>query len=102
MNGEPILNVVFFQTGTGREPVREWLKSLDKEDRKGIGEDIKLVQFRWPLGMPLVRKMEQIYGKFAVISVEVASRGYSSPLEVTRWHSCMALSRSPRKHLKEI
>ena len=23
-----------------------------------IGEDIKLVQFRWPLGMPLVRKME--------------------------------------------
>ena len=58
MNGEPILNVVFFQTGTGREPVREWLKSLDKEDRKGIGEDIKLVQFRWPLGMPLVRKME--------------------------------------------
>jgi len=31
---------------------------LDKEDRKVIGEDIKLVQFRWPLGMPLVRKME--------------------------------------------
>jgi len=23
-----------------------------------IGEDIKLVQFRWPLGMPLVRKIE--------------------------------------------
>ena len=23
-----------------------------------IGEDVKLVQFRWPLGMPLVRKME--------------------------------------------
>ena len=33
-------------------------KSLDREDRKTIGEDIKLVQFRWPLGMPLVRKME--------------------------------------------
>lgn len=58
MNGEPILNVVFFRTDTGREPVREWLKSLDKKDRKAIGEDIKLVQFRWPLGMPLVRKME--------------------------------------------
>ena len=38
--------------------MREWLKSLDREDRKAIGEDIKLVQFRWPLGMPLVRKME--------------------------------------------
>ncbi len=58
MNGEPILNVVFFRTDTGREPVREWLKSLDKADRKTIGEDIKLVQFRWPLGMPLVRKIE--------------------------------------------
>lgn len=58
MNGEPILNVVFFITDAGREPVREWLKSLDKADRKAIGEDIKLVQFRWPLGMPLVRKIE--------------------------------------------
>ena len=43
---------------SGNEPVREWLKSLEKDDRKTIGEDIKLVQFRWPLGMPLVRKME--------------------------------------------
>jgi len=31
---------------------------MDREDRKRIGEDIKLVQFRWPLGLPLVRKME--------------------------------------------
>lgn len=58
MGTDTILSVVFFLTNTGREPVRDWLKSLDKEDRKIIGEDIKLVQFRWPLGMPLVRKME--------------------------------------------
>lgn len=58
MNTSPILAVVFFLTDSGREPVREWLKSLDKEDRKAIGEDVKLVQFRWPLGMPLARKME--------------------------------------------
>ena len=58
MNDEPLLTVVFFRTGSGHEPVREWLKSLDKMDRKAIGEDIKLIQFRWPLGMPLVRKME--------------------------------------------
>jgi len=31
---------------------------MDKKDRTAIGEDIKLVQFRWPLGMPLVRKLE--------------------------------------------
>lgn len=58
MNIEPTLSVVFFLTGSGREPVRKWLKDLDREDRKTIGEDIKLVQFRWPQGMPLVRKIE--------------------------------------------
>ena len=52
------IQVVFFRLGSGREPVREWLKSLDRESRKAIGEDIKTVQFRWPIGMPLVRKLE--------------------------------------------
>lgn len=54
---EPILSVCFFRTNAGSEPVREWLKSLSAQDRKTIGEDIKTVQFGWPLGMPLVRKM---------------------------------------------
>jgi phage-related protein len=58
MSTDPILRVIFFRTSSGREPVREWLQEMSKEDRKAIGEDIKLVQFRWPLGMPLVRKME--------------------------------------------
>jgi phage-related protein len=35
--------------------VREWLKGLEPEDRKAIGEDIKDVEFSWPIGMPLVR-----------------------------------------------
>lgn len=59
MNGhEPILAVAFFRTETGREPVREWLKSLPREERRIIGEDLKTVQFGWPLGMPLVRKLD--------------------------------------------
>jgi phage-related protein len=58
LDTDQILSVVFFRTASGREPVREFLKNLDKEGRKDIGEDIKLVQFRWPLGMPLVRKIE--------------------------------------------
>jgi len=57
MNEQPILQVIFFHNASGREPVREWLKGMDKNDRTVIGEDIKLVQFRWPLGMPLVRKL---------------------------------------------
>jgi len=60
MNGtEPILSVAFFRSGSGNEPVREWLKSLSREERKIIGEDIKTVQFGWPLGMPLVRKLDK-------------------------------------------
>jgi phage-related protein len=58
MNREPNLRVVFFRTDAGNEPVRQWLRSLDRADRKTIGEDIRLVQLGWPLGMPLVRKME--------------------------------------------
>lgn len=53
----PGLKVVFYRTDAGREPVREWLKGMSPEDRKRIGEDIKTVQFGWPLGMPLVRSL---------------------------------------------
>ena len=53
----PILNVRFFITGAGREPVRDWLKALPSSERHTIGTDIKTVQFGWPLGMPLVRKL---------------------------------------------
>lgn len=55
---EPILNVVFYRSEAGNEPVREWLRELTVEDRKAIGTDIKTVQYGWPLGMPLVRKLE--------------------------------------------
>jgi len=56
---DPILSVMFFRTEAGSEPVREFLYELSPEDRKIIGTDIKEVQFGWPLGMPLVRKMEK-------------------------------------------
>ena len=39
--------------------MREWLKSLEPADRKVIGEDIKDVEFSWPIGMPLVRLLGQ-------------------------------------------
>jgi len=56
-NEEIILNVVFFRTLTGKEPVREWLLGLSQEQKKAIGTEIKVVQYGWPLGMPVVRKM---------------------------------------------
>lgn len=54
----PILEVRFFKTDTGNEPVREWLRALPAPERRIIGEDIKTVQFGWPLGMPLVAHLE--------------------------------------------
>lgn len=53
------LDVIFFRTESGTEPVREWLKSLSKTDKKIIGDDIKTVQFGWPMGMPLVDNLGQ-------------------------------------------
>ena len=47
----------FYRSNAWREPVREWLKSLDAADRRIIGEDIKDVEFSWPIGMPLVRSL---------------------------------------------
>ncbi|WP_395610626.1 type II toxin-antitoxin system RelE/ParE family toxin [Pseudomonas sp. B22129] len=59
MNDLPVvLSVVFFRTQAGNEPVREWLTELPRESRRLIGTDIKSVQLGWPLGMPLVRKLE--------------------------------------------
>lgn len=55
---KPTLKVVFYAESNGNEPVRKWLKSLDDEIRFIIGTDVKKVQFRWPLGLPLVRNLE--------------------------------------------
>jgi len=52
------INVQFFRSALGNEPVREWLKGLAREERYLIGMEIKTVQLGWPLGMPLVRKLE--------------------------------------------
>lgn len=53
------LSVQFYASDAGTEPVRDWLKSLPAEDRRRIGENIKTVQYGWPLGMPVVRKMDE-------------------------------------------
>jgi phage-related protein len=54
----PVLTVKFYRSPGGNEPVREWLLELPREARRANGEDIKTVQHGWPLGMPLVRKIE--------------------------------------------
>lgn len=58
MSNEPRLQVIFYLTAAGNEPVREWLKALSAHDRKVIGDDLKTAQYGWPLGMPLIAKLE--------------------------------------------
>jgi phage-related protein len=51
------LRVIFYRASSGREPVREWLRELDPEDRKRIGTDLRKVEFGWPIGMPICRPL---------------------------------------------
>ena len=53
------LACVFFETEQGNQPVRNFLLELQREDRKIIGADIFTVQEGFPLGYPLVEKVEQ-------------------------------------------
>jgi phage-related protein len=51
------IRAFFYRSAAGAEPVREWLKTLGKDDRRIIGEDIATVEFGWPIGMPVCRPL---------------------------------------------
>ena len=51
------INVRFYRSPGGREPVRDWLLELPREDRLVIGTDIKTVEFGWPVGLPVCRSL---------------------------------------------
>jgi phage-related protein len=74
MTGEraPEIPVRFYRTDAGREPVLDWLRGLDKDDRRAIGLDLMRVQFGWPVGMPLVRSLKD--GLWEVRSTLPSSR----------------------------
>jgi len=48
---------IFYRTEAGGEPVRDWLKGFPPGDRKRTGEDIKTVEFGWPIGMPVCKPL---------------------------------------------
>ena len=67
-----ILSIRFFAGDSGKEPVRDWLKiDLSAQDRKVIGEDIKTVQFGWPMGMPVV---DHVTGDIWEVRIKLANR----------------------------
>ena len=44
----PIPIVFYKEEGSGNEPVREWLRTLTKEARREIGNDLRTIQIGWP------------------------------------------------------
>ena len=53
------LDAVFYSSAMSREPVRKWLLSLTRDERRIIGTDIAYVQWKWPLGKP---RVEHLHG----------------------------------------
>ena len=51
------MQAVFYRTAQGKEVVLDWLRSLDVEDHRTIGFDLKDVEYGWPVGMPLCRSL---------------------------------------------
>lgn len=47
----------FYQLPSGKEPVRDWLIELPKEDRAVVGADIATAEYGWPIGMPTCRSL---------------------------------------------
>jgi hypothetical protein len=51
------LEVAFYRSKAGAEPVLEWLRELPSEDRQTLGRDLRLVEMGWPIGMPLCKPL---------------------------------------------
>lgn len=82
------IEVRFYETSLGNEPVREWLKALSPEDRHRIGTDIKMVEYGWPIGMPTCRPMGhglcvRTYTSTTLATLDSAARALGKRLELS-------------------
>lgn len=68
MNKRKPLPARFFESDTGKVPVRDWLLSMNQADRKAIGDDIRTAEFGWPVGMPLCRALKDRQGLWEIRS----------------------------------
>jgi phage-related protein len=76
----------FFKTVSGNEPVHEWLKTQTKDNKKLIGGDISAVEWNWPIGYPLVSKLEHDFWEVRTHLPEGICRVF-----FTIWESYMVL-----------
>jgi phage-related protein len=56
---EKTISAEFYQTEAGGEPVRDFLrKALTADERKAVGKDIRIVEYGWPIGMPVCKDLK--------------------------------------------
>ena len=58
MNRELPLNVAFYESLQGKQPCRDFILGLSKNDKREVGADIFVLQEGFPIGLPLCRKMD--------------------------------------------
>lgn len=51
------IKALFYKNSNGKEPVKEWLYTLSRDDMKTVGEDIRTVEYGFPIGMPICRPL---------------------------------------------
>ncbi|RQD78582.1 type II toxin-antitoxin system RelE/ParE family toxin [Desulfonatronospira sp. MSAO_Bac3] len=58
MPRQKVLVARFYATTSGSMPVREWLLSLNRQDKIEIGSDIANLEFNWPAGPSQCKSLE--------------------------------------------
>lgn len=93
----------FFRTEAGTEPVRSWLRAMVQDDRRMIGEDIKAVEFGWPVGMPTCKPLGSGLHEVRTNLPGIELLAFSSmSMGIRGWFSCMGSSRRPGRHRRRI
>jgi phage-related protein len=94
------LKTIFYRTEAGNEPVREWLCDLPLGDRKIIGADILAVQWKWPVGKPLVDSLgEGLWEVRSSLGTSIARTFFIVvDEEIVLLHGIIKKSRTAPKH----
>jgi len=99
--GKKVLAVNFYKSTAGNEPVREWLKLRSPEEKRAIGEDIKAVEFAWPIGYPQVVKLDKDLWEVRTNLPDGICRVFLQFGSKT-WFCCIASLKRPKKHRNKI
>ncbi len=68
------LVIAFYETDQGSVPVQEWLRNLEPKVKKHIGTELMKIQFGWPVGPPVCKKLRGDVWEFITAMDGIAYR----------------------------